>query len=337
MVAGALLIAQNAHAVVLEQKWKAGEKLAYEMALDGTLNVQAPADAPVLWAGVPLEIEVNGKGLASLDTLEVDEFGAGTVKLDLATFLLKAQALGQNGQWKWADGKGLLTLNGKVLNLGKPSEKPLAPPTALVISKTGNIKSLKKLTLAGQLPTETPNDQTPVKPDDAIDKNALMVAGILKTLPSLWPSRDVAVGESWSANVEVPALARKDAKTGETKAFGAFVLTLVGPETVENRVLQRVALKGDLEVTGAQLEKLFPAPKAGETAKKSANVPQLDAANQNLEGDLWFDAAAGKVVRAQLLVGGRAQSRDLKPNGLKSAPSWMDFTGNVQFQLKNGA
>src|SRR5687767_9350971 len=73
-----LLAPQPARAVVLEQRWQAGQQLSYDVGLNGTLNTQAPADAGML-AGMPLEIQLNLKSLANVDTLAVDALGTGTI------------------------------------------------------------------------------------------------------------------------------------------------------------------------------------------------------------------------------------------------------------------
>ncbi|RYG71845.1 hypothetical protein EON80_04740 [bacterium] len=79
----ALLPLTSAHAVVLEQKWEPGQKLAYQTEISGTVNVLVPANAPIIIAGVPIEAEVSGIGTTELRTLKVDPKGVGTVQVSV--------------------------------------------------------------------------------------------------------------------------------------------------------------------------------------------------------------------------------------------------------------
>src|SRR6476661_8475209 len=78
----------SAHAVVLEQKWQAGQQLSYDMKVDGTLNLTAPEGTPMI-AGMPLEILMKGDGQSTFITNDVDDFGTATVGMRLERLQLK--------------------------------------------------------------------------------------------------------------------------------------------------------------------------------------------------------------------------------------------------------
>ncbi|MBW3637534.1 MAG: hypothetical protein KY445_13885 [Armatimonadetes bacterium] len=314
---GALCPLFPARAVVLEQKWTAGQQLSYETALRGTMNVQAPANANFPLAGVPLEIEIRGDGLTHLQTLSVDEKGVGTVTMRVPQFDLRAQTLGQKGQILLQNGTSRVTLNGQPIKFGDGTNPLFTPKTALRISSQGRVLGVQDL--QPKTTAAPKKDDKPVAAAQAIDRSALVMASVIRALPTLWPGRDVQNGEKWKAEISWPVPSPTDPKKMVPTQFGAWDLTLKGAETVGGKILQRVGVVGTLAVDSAQL-----APADAKDAKKPRGKGK-----QDVKGDVWLDAEAGQVVRADLIVDARAE-------GGKDAASqaWMDFTGTVQLNLK---
>lgn len=333
LAASALCVASlfPANAVVLEQKWQAGEKLNYNVNLDGTLNLGAEKNAPVMWAGMPLDVEVQGRGVALLDTLRVQPNGAGVVALKWPALTLKGAAFGQKLQWTAKDGRGLLTMNGKVLSSGKPGELMglTDPKLALRISKDGKLvgfEPVKPAPLKDETPAETD------KPTDfggAIDQGAFIQSMILRSLPALWPGRDVKDGEEWTAQIGWPSAPGAP----EELPVGTFDLQLKGTETVNEKSLQRVTLDGSIQIDEARAKIINDGTKA---AMKPGDKPTgtLDNLSQKVRGDLWFDANAGKIVRAQLILDGRVNNRTAEKDGQAGKKTWSVFTGTLNAQLQ---
>ncbi len=84
--------ARSAQAVTLEQKWQPGQQLDYNVLLNGTVNLMAPADAPFFLAGVPLKAKLDLKAQTTFDALSVDDNGTGTVALRVADLQVRAEA-----------------------------------------------------------------------------------------------------------------------------------------------------------------------------------------------------------------------------------------------------
>ncbi len=337
-------LAQTAHAVVLKQKWQAGQTLVYNVDLDGTANVQMPSDMPNPLAGVPLEVQMSGKGIANFNTLKVDELGTGTVAVSVPKWNLDAQALGQKANWTLQDGKSQFTLNGRRLAVGPDPKKPLPALPNVKIAANGQFKGIERLDEAAKTTgaakvgeaAQTTED-APVSPEAAIDKGALATAAMMRALPALWPSRDVKVGDTWQANVDFAPLARPAQNGQPAKPLGAFNLKLEGQEVVNGQTLQRVSIKGDIDIDGQTIERMAPpatskAPANRATAAKAQ--PKLDHATQTVDGQIWLDAAGGKVAKAALILGGRAQAQTPKSDGTPGAPAWFDFTGTLNMSLQ---
>ena len=168
-------------------------------------------------------------------------------------------------------------------------------------------------------PKAPQKDEKPVDAAQAINKSALVMASIIRALPTVWPGRDVQNGEKWKAEMSLPLPSPTDSKKMVPTQFGAWDLTLKGAETVGGKTLQRVGVVGTLAVDSAQFA---PAD------AKNAKLPR-GKGKQDVKGDVWLDAQAGQIVRADLIVGAHAE-------GGKDAASqaWMDFTGTVQLNLK---
>ncbi len=307
----------SAHAVVLEQKWTPGQDLNYQTALRGTLNVQTPASANFMLAGVPFDVEIRGDGVAQFKVLSVDDAGVGTVAVRVPQFDLRGESWGQKGQMTLSETASKFSLNGKAIKFGDGTNPLGKAQTALRISRQGRVIGVQNL--APKAPVAPQADDKPVAAAGAINKGALMTAAIIQALPTLWPGRDIAPGESWKAQVSFPVASPTDPKKLTPTQFGEWNLTLKGAETVGGQQLQRVGVVGSLSVDSAQ----FTPP----TAKTPRGV-----AKQDVSGDLWLDAASGQIARADLVVGARVEGG----KGTKDA-SHADFTGTLQLNLKGAA
>jgi hypothetical protein len=339
-------LAQSAHAVVLKQKWQVGQTLVYNVDLDGTANVQLPSDAPSPLAGVPLEVQLRGKGITSLNTLKVDELGTGTIAVSVPKWNFDAQTLGQKANWTLQDGKSQFTLNGRRLAIGPNAQQTLPVPPALKIAANGQFKGVEKLddapktgeaakadaAKADAAKADAAND-APVAPGAAIDQGALAAAAFLRAFPALWPERDLKIGDKWQANVDLPALARPAQNGQPSKPLGVFDLKLEGQDIVGGKTLQRVSIKGDIDVDGRTVDRLTPPAKATDAAQGKAQ-PRLDHATQTVEGQIWLNAATGQVAKTELVLGGRAQGQTPKADGKPGAPAWLDFTGTLNMNLQ---
>ena len=330
-----------ARAVVLQQQWQAGQSLSYDLSMNGTTNLKVPEDAPVFFAGVPLEIEVKGQGLATLQTIEVDEMGNGTIFFDLPKFDANAQAFGQKARFELREGKTRFLLNGKAIALGGDDKNAKAGAAqtpakryALVIGTDGRVKNYKELdpikpmVAPAKTATTTQVADETVDAADAINKDTFFTSVILQALPTLWPKKDVQTGETWETKLALPtALARDAAAAAAAPPLSKWTMTLKGEELVDGVNLWRVGVIGGVQVNGKQL----PAP---QTPKQgAAPAMQLDSLVQNVNGDLWFDAAKGRVVRGEFVVDARGQSHSINDKGRASDPSWADFTGTFGMKL----
>ena len=336
------LAAMPARAVELQQHWQAGQTLNYDLAMKGTANVKVPADAPVIFAGVPLEVEVQGNGVARLNTLEVDALGNGTVFVEVPKFDFNAQAFGQKALVQLREGETTkFLLNGKPLAIGNKKDDAKAPAKryGLVIGKDGRVQNFKELDpvkpTAMLAPAQTPPlravaDEQPVKAEAAIDKGTFMASMILRGLPALLPKGDVQIGDTWKTELPFPAvLAKSPAAANAAPPLSDWTMTLKGQETVDGVSLWRIGVVGGLRVDGTAL----PAPK---TPQKDAKpVPQLDNLAQNVNGDIWFDAQNGRIARGEFVVDARGQSHTVDTKGQHSDPSWADFTGTFGMKLND--
>lgn len=316
-VLSALCPLASARAVVLEQKWTPGQDLNYQTVLRGTMNVQAPASANFILAGVPLDIEISGDGVAQFRVLAVDEAGIGTVAVRVPQFDLRGETWGQKGQVVLSETSSKFLLNGKAQKIGDGTNPLGKSQTALRISRQGRVLGLKSL--ATQAPAAPKADEKAGDAGAAINQGALVTAAIIQALPTLWPGRDIAPGENWTTKINFPVASQAEPKKVTLTQFGEWNLTLKGAETIGGRQLQRVGLSGSISVDSAQ----FTAP--------GAKTPR-GVAQQDLSGDVWLNAAAGQIARADLVIGARVKAGE----GTKDQ-SHADFTGTLQMNLKNAA
>lgn len=332
-----------ARAVELQQKFQAGQSLNYDITMNGTANVKLPADMPIFFAGVPLEIEVNGNGVARLNTLAVSPQGDGTVSVQLPKFDLNGRAFGQKALIELRDGNSRFLLNGKPVASPLPdAKKGDMKSYGLVISKAGRIKGVKELDKNGKLTAFTgakpqlkpvaddvPEVAKEVSPAQAIDKGAFMGSLILQALPTLWPQGDVKPGDTWKTTLALPpAIARTPEAAQNAAPLSDWTMTLKGQEVVNGVSLWRVGIVGGIEVDG----KTLPAPKTPD--KGARPVPQLENLSQNVDGDLWFDAAKGQIAGGNMVINARGQTHTISAGGRNSDPSWADFTGTLNLRLQ---
>ena len=330
-----------ARAVELQQRFVAGQALNYDLAMNGTANLKVPTDAPVIFAGVPLEVEVRGSGVGRFNTLSVDALGNGTVFFELPHFDLNAKAFGQKGLLELRDGQApRFSLNGKPLAVGDKKNDDKAAPAkryALIIGKDGRIKDVQEL--AAIKPTaatlEAPAaptarrvaDEKPVKPEAAIDQSAFFTSVILRALPTLLPQGDVQIGDTWKTSLPFPTNLARAGATADAPPLSQWTMTLKGQETLDGAALWRIGVIGGLRVDGDRLP--APAP----PGKDARPVMQLDNLTQNVNGDFWFDAQNGRIARGDFVVDARGQGHTLDNKGGQSEPSWADFTGTFGMKL----
>ena len=325
-----------ARAVELRQKFVAGQALNYDVSMNGTANIKVPADVPIFFAGVPLEVELNGKGVARLNTVEVNPAGDGTVFVQLPKFDLNGQTFGQKALLELRDGTTRFLLNGKPINVPLPDPKKSGGKAyGLVIGKEGRVKSIKELSKDGKLlPAQTAKTpanagQDEVAPADALNKGAFITSLVLRALPTLWPAGDVQPGDTWKTTLPLPAtLARTPEAAQKAAPLSEWTMTLKGQEVVGGVSLWRVGIVGGLEVDGKNL----PAPGAPKKGEKPALA--LENLSQRVDGDLWFDAQKGQIVRGAMVLDARGQSHTVGANGRNSDPSWADFTGTLGLNLQ---
>ena len=109
------------------------------LSMNGTTNIKVPADAPVFFAGVPLEIEVQGKGVARLNTLEVDPLWAtARFTSKCPSFDVNANAFGQKALLELRDGHHALLLNGKPLADGPTTKTRTRTKTPAQTLRSGD-------------------------------------------------------------------------------------------------------------------------------------------------------------------------------------------------------
>lgn len=315
----ALVPLASAQAVVLEQKWTPGQDLNYQTALRGTVNVQTPAGMKFPLAGVPFEIEVKGDGVTQFQTLSVDEAGVGVVALRVPQFDLSASSFGQRGQLQLSETASRFAINGKQVKFGDGTNPLGSAKTALRVSRQGRVIGVQDLDAKPAAQTAPAADDKPVDAAAAINQGALVTAAIINALPTLWPGRDVQIGESWRAKVVFPIASPADKTKITPTQLGEWQLTLKATEFVAGRELQRVAVIGMIKADTSQ----FMVP--------SAKIPPV-AGKQDVKGDMWLDAAAGQIVRADLVVGASVETG----KGLTepTEQGHADFTGTLKLDLK---
>jgi len=324
-----------AHAVVLEQKWQTGKILTYDTNLSGSVNVKIPASIPSPIAGIPLDVDIDGQGKMQLETLRVDEAGTGTVAFKFPDFTLDAkdQTFGIPAKFTLSGGKTNVTIAGKPQEWGKGWGANAVPTSAVKIGKNGHIKGFEPI----QANAPAANGATPQAPNAigaATIQPSMMAALISQALPALLPDKEVQKGDQWKSDVKFAAVARTNEQTGEVLPLGSFDMILKGEENVAGKSLWRIGVKGKVDVDG---EKVNALSKQAPQTRGNAAVPQLESATQTVEGDIWFDAQAGQIYNAELILGSNTSTFLPAKPGKKSEPSWLDFTGTLTMKLAEKA
>ena len=352
--------------IPLRAKWTAGEKLSYEMRIDGTINMQVSRNTPSPFSGVPLDIDMKMLGATTLETLKVDEMGTGTVAMSLDGLKVLAQSFGQKAEITMQDGETVFMLNGKRMgaqrakdDAKKPNEaKKVEAPFSLEISDRGQI-----LRAIAPEPKNVDKGAAPKAPD-AMPFNFEQMAqsAFWRIVPALWPAQAVKIGDKWSSDIAwpPPALVAVQENQGQTVTtpaqLGHFDFTLRNSENVAGRRVFRVGVDGKVELDEKQSRDLSMAMQAeadkrmeeardkakaaGEEVETPVRPPfrtQLQNATQKIVGDIWVDADKGQIVRAELNVETQTSAQDVPDNAkvkLKDGESWFDFAGTMQLQLK---
>src|SRR5690606_38995120 len=143
------------------------------------------------------------------------------------------------------------------------------------------------------------------------------------------PARDVSIGDSWDANVEWPALPGATPSAAPRPPIGKFNFKALGEEEVAGRKTWRIATDGVLEANDVETKS------AGEKVEKESQargqelpfkIPNFFSMKQKIKGDIWFDPAAGQIVKADLRLDSFAESRIAAG---KAADGSMNFNGKL--------
>ena len=332
MVAGTLALAAlpSQAAVSLQQQWQAGQKLTYNTNVDGMLNLQLPANVPIMIAGMPLEINLRAAGKTTLDTKSVNDFGDGTVQVKVDPLSIEAESFGQKALIKINNGKAAMTVNGATQDSSFVDWNLLAnPPMTLTFSPRMKVTDF---TLLKNDASQTPNAALPV------NVLAIVQNMILQSLPAMLPEKSINDGDQWTSEVQFKTSPAPDA---QTLKLGTFTFQLKGAETVNGRTLQHITMNGSLTLPPEQsraLAEAFGSSAASggilNGAGKYADVlsKHVLSFTQSMNGDLYFDALEGHFTQANLNIDAKAKTlpRDDK-NG--TADGFMDFDGMVRFKL----
>lgn len=328
---------------VLEQKWQAGQQLAYDLKTDGTMHVTAPEGVPMI-AGLPLEFQFKGDGQSSINTVAVDEFDTATVvpRIERLQIKLNETSFGQTGVLGLREGKLSVSVNGQPVMQPMDVSQIINPPYGLRITKQLHVVGLQPLAKEEPARANEPakdDKKTPFK----IPANALLMAQALiaHTLPALLPPREVALGDEWKANVEIPAI--PGTPLTQAKQMGTFNLKALAEEEVEGRKTWRISVDGSVKVdeqdskmVADQMEK---SQEGKEGQKSIPGLPfkidpkmfALFSMTQKVKGSIWFDVAAGQIVKADLRLDATAQTR---PNDKVKPSNLFDYGANVKMDLR---
>lgn len=344
----AMSMARPAAAVVLEQKWQAGQTTSYAVTLSGTIKVQSSEATPVPWAGMPLEVPVSGNGQLAFDTLNTNNLGGATVRTRVPLLNLSGSAFGMNAVVAAKNGVVNFALNG-----GTPRTFPVPmlvnPAYAVNISRLGRIEGVvaiagagaKKASLSSTRSGAQAGARVGVQLVETGSENGATVmqqTGMqqwLNMMPNFWPGRDIQVGQGWTIEPKIPAANAP----GGTLSLGLLNLKLVGQETVGGQTLQHVTLNGTLAIDPAKAAILNGSMNAKANNLKGA--VRLVSDSKTLNGDIFFDAAAGRIARASMKVLatntmagiGKADAR----NASRPWTSTQGFDGTFGMQLNGVA
>ena len=317
------LVALPAHAVSPRQQWQVGQQLGYEISVGGKVTLLDDDESPELWAGLPTDVFVSSSAKISLHPTAVDEAGTALATPILNAARLRWQGMGQVVELLADGGAVTATRNGKP----EPGQGPrkIAPPRAQ-LRLTGDGR------LAGLVPLP---GAAPAVAGENFDFAALAGSWIWQSLPPLWPQGEVAIGAKW----ESPIVLRLTNPDGKEESFkiGRSAFTLAGEETVLGRKALRVAMDSSWSVAGPLARKLArPAPGLPLEKGEPGTVRQLADSKPSASGDLWFDAAAGQLLKASWKIQSHIHSTGtIKSRNGRTRPTenWTDFAGTMQLQL----
>jgi hypothetical protein len=330
MAAGLLTFAAkpSSAAVSLKQNWQAGQQLVYDTHIDGTLNLQVPADAPTIIAGMPLEIDVRGVGKTTLNTLKVNDFGDGTVQVKVNPLSVEGETYGQKALIKVNDGNAVMTLNGEQQKNNFLDWNLLTnPPATLTFSPLMKVTEVSSINAA---PAAATSGAAPMNATMSMVQNL-----ILQSLPALLPAKSVNVGDQWTADVQ---LKTSPAPNAAVIKLGSFQFQLKDPETMEGHSLQHITVNGAIDMSSEQSKTLTAG--FGASAGNSDNSGELGgmlskhllSLSQTVDGDLYFDAGAGQLIQADLNLNTDAQT--LPNTGQPSEPDGsFGFNGTLRLKL----
>jgi len=315
-------------AVTLKQNWQAGQQLVYDTNIDGDLNLQVPASVQSIIAGMPLEISLRGVGKTTLNTLKVSDFGDGTVQTKIDPLNLEAETFGQKAIIKVNNGTAVATLNGATQDMPAIDWNLITnPPMAFVFSPQMKVTGFSSATQA----------------DSAAPTGMMAVIQnlILQSLPSVFPTKSLNVGDQWTSDIQFKT---SPAANAPVIKLGSFQFELKDPQTMEGRSLQHITVHGDIDLPSSQSKALIAGFGSADTDTSddaSADNPKmftsmlvnhLFSLGETVDGDLYFDATAGQFSQADLNVDSEMQT--LPDTDEPSTPDgYMNFSGTVRFKL----
>lgn len=323
------LTVSSARADVLEQKWQAGQQLSYDVKMDGTLRFTAPMEMAMI-GGLPLELLLNGEGQSTLDTREIDEFGSALVvpRLEVMQLKFNETNFDQKGMLGFRDGKASLSLNGQNVGPNMDWSQASNPDYGLRITKSLRVLSAQPLKV--EEAAATAEEKKPAgKSILPVDLPRLMQGMITRSIPPLLPAQDVEIGDTWTTNVEWPTV--PGAPVTEKKApAGKFDFKAVAEEEIAGRKTWRIAVDGVVTANDVSTKAASQRLEQRDDTK-GVKLPKLLSMTQKMKGDVWFDAAAGQVVKVDMHLDTTAEGREAEG---KAASGDMNFSGTMQLDLR---
>jgi hypothetical protein len=120
-------------------------------------------------------------------------------------------------------------------------------------------------------------------------------------------------------------------------SLGKFDMTLRGEEVIEGRKTHRVAVQGVLALD-EQNAALLSEGVAERTNNGALRGQRLVNASQTVDGDIWFDASAGQIVRAVLKLKAKAKNQGTTRARNNAQPrTWnsaQKFAGTLEMKLR---
>lgn len=324
-------------AATLKANWQAGQQLVYDTNIDGDLNLQIPASAHSVIAGMPLEISLRGVGKTTLNTLKVSDLGDGTVQTKINPLTLQLDTFGQKAIIRVKDGAAVMTLNdapqkGSLIDWNLVSN----PPVAFTFSPQMKVTNIT--------PTNQANATATTSSAMPTGMLAMVQNLMLQSLPAVLPTKSVNVGDKWTSDVEFKTSPAPDAAVIK---LGSFQSELKDPQTIAGRSLQHITIHGDIDLTSGQSKSVIAGSAATLTnaddtsGNASASSSKLFSSmlgnhlfnlGQTVDGDLYFDAATGQFIQVDLNIDSEMQSFP-SMDGPSTADGFLNFKGTIRFKL----